>query len=426
MKKLACLVLTLYSGLALGNTVTDYDFPTISQPYNKYEATVIGTLPQAKAELPEEIPFHTESIKIFEDREIPESLFFDEELRYSQALQGDKAPLVFLIAGTGASHNGGKNVGMAKAYYQAGYHVVSLSSPTFMNFVVAGSSTSVPGHAVKDAEDLYHVMEKIWGVLKDDIDVSDFYVTGYSLGAFNTAFVTKLDEDRKVFNFKKALMINPPVSLYNSISLLDRMADNIPGGADNLHQFLNELLEEVGRVYRDAPSVEMNEEFLFQAYQAVKPGTEELAALVGLSFRMSSANMVYASDLMTRYGFIVPSNVKILQNSNQIDYMLMAHQLGFTDYYHAYFYPFHTKGDDQVKKQDYTDRMSLYAIEDYLKTSQKIELIHNVDDIILEPNEIDFFPRVFGDRAKIYPKGGHCGNMLHRDNVNHMISVFSE
>ena len=42
----------------------------------------------------------------------------------------------------------------------------------------------------------------------------------------------------------------------------------------------------------------------------------------------------------------------------------------------------------------------------------------------LEPGEIDFFPRVFGDRAKIYPKGGHCGNMDHRDNVAHMVNVF--
>ena len=53
-------------------------------------------------------------------------------------------------------------------------------------------------------------------------------------------------------------------------------------------------------------------------------------------------------------------------------------------------------------------------------------MIHNQDDLILEPGEIDFFPRVFGDRAKIYPKGGHCGNMDHRDNVAHMVNVFRQ
>ena len=69
---------------------------------------------------------------------------------------------------------------------------------------------------------------------------------------------------------------------------------------------------------------------------------------------------------------------------------------------------------------------SLATIEDYLRSSKKIEVMHNVDDIILEPGEIDFFPRVFGDRAKIYPRGGHCGNMDYQDNVTHMVNVFRQ
>jgi hypothetical protein len=31
---------------------------------------------------------------------------------------------------------------------------------------------------------------------------------------------------------------------------------------------------------------------------------------------------------------------------------------------------------------------------------------------------------VFGARAKIYARGGHCGNMRFRDNVAHMLNVF--
>ena len=74
-----------------------------------------------------------------------------------------------LIAGTGASYDGGKNTNMARAFYQAGFHVVSISSPTHMNFIVAANSSGVPGHAYQDAEDLYRVMERIWDTLKDRI-----------------------------------------------------------------------------------------------------------------------------------------------------------------------------------------------------------------------------------------------------------------
>src|SRR5210317_1510517 len=142
-------------------TVTDYDYP-IS---NRYVATVVGTPTADEADLPERIPFKKQRIKIFPDRTPPDVLFYGEQLIYSQALQKGKAPLIFLIAGTGAPHNGAKNRNMARAFYQAGFHVVSISSPTYPNFVIAASKTGVPGHTVHDAEDIYRVMEAIWARL---------------------------------------------------------------------------------------------------------------------------------------------------------------------------------------------------------------------------------------------------------------------
>ncbi len=187
---------------------------------------------------------------------MPDVFFFDKKLRYSRALQRGPAPLVFLIAGTGAAYNGAKNVNMARAFYQAGFHTVSISSPTSMNFIVAASKSGVPGHTMDDAEDIYRVMERIWDKLKGRIEVTDFYVTGYSLGGFNTAFVTYLDEQKQTFNFRKALLINPPVRLYSSISLLDRMLENIPGGIDNFPQFYDRLVEQLTRVYKRSDSVD--------------------------------------------------------------------------------------------------------------------------------------------------------------------------
>ena len=70
--------------------------------------------------------------------------------------------------------------------------------------------------------------------------------------------------------------------------------------------------------------------------------------------------------------------------------------------------------------------ISLTQIADYLRSSEKITVMHNEDDIILETGEIDFFNEVFGDRATIYPYGGHCGNMNYRDNVAQMLAAFAE
>jgi hypothetical protein len=420
-RSLSLLLVTCFWLPTSWATTESYDYPFD----NTYVATVVGTPEEYRAELPKKIPIKKRSITIF-DRDVPDALWYDKELRYFQVLQKGPAPLVFLIAGTGAAYSGGKNTNMARAFYQAGFHVVSISSPTYMNFIVAASESGVPGHAFQDAEDIYRVMERIWDRLKKKIEVTDFYVTGYSLGGFNTAFVTYLDETKKTFNFRKALLINPPVRLYSSISLLDRMLENIPGGVDNFPLFYNRLVEEIGRVYKYADRVDIGEDFLYQAFEAVDPDNEELAALIGTSFRISSANMAFTSDLMTDFGYIKPKNVRFTKNTSTGEYDAVAHRLGFTDFFHVYFYPWQKRQNPELSRGELIEQMSLKSIEDYLRSAEKIEVMHNQDDLILEPGEIDFFPRVFGDRARIYPKGGHCGNMDYRDNVTHMVNVFRQ
>jgi hypothetical protein len=419
-RAVVALCLLLAAGVTSAS-VQDYAYP-IS---NRYVATVVGTPSEVAAELPEQIPFRKRRIEIFPERELPDVLWYGRDLIYSEALQKDRAPLIFLIAGTGAAHNGGKNRNMARAFYQAGFHVVSVSSPTYPNFVISASATGVPGHAQRDAEDLYRVMEAIWNRLSDKIEVSSFNMAGYSLGGFNSAFVAKLDEERQIFNFRRVLLINPPVSLYNSISLLDRMIENIPGGPDNFDKFFNQLVAAFTEVYKQSDD-DIGEDFLYKAYEALDLKNEELAALIGVAFRLSSGSMVFTSDVMADYGFVKPKGLELDRYADLGIYRQAVYRTGFTDYYHSFFYPFYKEEQPDVSRDDFISAISLESIADYLARSDKFRVMHNADDIILEPGEIDFFPRVFGDRAVIYPLGGHCGNMNYQDNVSHMLNVFTD
>jgi hypothetical protein len=412
--------LCLFFATLSWGAAADYGYPL----KDKYVATVVGTPHEYMADLPKSIPFRTKRITIFPGREVPDVLFYDQDLLYSQALQSRAAPLIFLIAGTGAAHNGAKNKEMARAFYKAGFHVVSISSPTYTNFLVAASKTGVPGHPVHDAEDIYRVMEKIHAELKGDIDITGFNVTGYSLGGFNSAFVAKLDAERQSFNFDHVLLINPPVSLYNSISLLDRMVENIPGGPDNFDLFFKDLVKGFTKVYKRG-SDDIGDDFLYAAYKGMDLQDEELAALVGVSFRLSSSSLVFVSDVMTNYGFVKPKEVILDRTSNLQVYRQVVSRLGFTDYFHEYFYPYYRDNDGAGERDAFMQTASLSHIEDFLRNNPKISVMHNEDDIILEPGEINFFREVFGDRAKIYPYGGHCGNMSYRDNVAHMINTFT-
>ena len=77
-----------------------------------------------------------------------------------------------------------------------------------------------------------------------------------------------------------------------------------------------------------------------------------------------------------------------------------------------------------MDRDGFIEEMSLNSITDYLRGDDRIEVIHNRDDVILAPGEINYFSQVFGSRAKIYPYGGHLGNMEYRENVEYMVGVF--
>jgi len=415
----------LISACALAAT-EDYPFPF----QDPYVATVVGTPPDGRAE-PKPIQganVTRMALDVFGDRKKPEVFWYDRGLRSAVVSQDHKAPLIFLIAGTGASFDSPKNRGMARAFYKAGFHVAAISSSTHPNFIISASSSGFPGHLADDSKDIYRVMELVMKEMGDRIEVTDYYVTGYSLGGAQAAYVSKLDEERRVFNFKKVLMINPPVSLYNSVNLIDDMlAENIPGGPENFDAFFKGVMNAFTEVYTTQKHVEFNDEFLYTVYRHRPPKSDEpLAALIGTSFRMSSANMIFTTDVMTNSGYIVPKNRELSPSESLTGFYKVAHRITFLQYFDELLYPYYKAKQPGLKRQDLLDELSLHSIEDYLRNSDKIYVMHNADDLILQKGEINFFTDVFGSRAKIYPWGGHCGNMDYTVNVEHMLSLFAD
>ena len=154
-------VIVMWASLTFLPTWTgaqSYDYP-ITDPF---AATVVGTPQSLQAELPIDIPVEDFELTVFRDRKIPDVLWYDQTLRYSLVAQDHPAPLIVIIAGTGAGYNSAKMLALQKVFYQAGLHVLSLSSPTHPNFIGAASTTGVPGHLLEDSKDLYRVMTLAW------------------------------------------------------------------------------------------------------------------------------------------------------------------------------------------------------------------------------------------------------------------------
>ena len=421
----------LLGGLILSASAqaVDVDPATYGYPItNPFEATIATTPPQMRPLLPDEDDINQSdyTLNLRPEREhiLPANFWAVKKLTYRMAKQDHPAPLMFLIAGTGAAYDSSLNEYLKKLFYQEGYHVVQLSSPTSYDFMSSASRLATPGISQYDAEDLYHVMQAV-RAQQAKLPVTDYYLAGYSLGALDAAFVSHLDETRKSFNFKKVLMLNPPVNLFTSISNLDKLVQTEVKGINNSTTFYELVLGKLTRYFQDKGRVDLNAALVYDLQNSKERLTnEQMAMLIGTVFRFSSADIVFTSDLINRRGRITPPNYPITEGTSLTPFLKRSLQCDFDCYLTEQVIPMWRAKTDGGSLLQLIDQVSLYALQDYLKNSPKIAVMHNADDIILGPGDLGFLRKTFGNRLTVYPYGGHCGNLNYRVNADDMLEFF--
>jgi predicted alpha/beta-fold hydrolase len=376
-----------------------------------YKATIFGTPPELMYKLKEPTkPYECEII--IEGRRIPDIFWYNEKFYYTTAMQEGEAPLLFIIAGTGSEHDSTKMRFLTQLFYEAGFHVVGLSSPTHMNFVVSFSKYGAPGYVPHDVDDLYRAMKWIKADLEEDHKIRSYSITGYSLGAMHSAFLAKLDEERKDFLFRRVLMLNPPVSLYTSALRFDSWLSPENLGNKTPRQVIDELIEAFSEIYVQSDIVDLDDNFLYALSQHINFSEMDMRAIIAAAFRMSSASMIFSSDVCLNAGYIVPVNKHLSVGDNLMPYTRVSAAITFEDYVDEYLLPYLQFLNPGTTKGELVKNCDLASIKDYLSKSKKIFVLGNEDDIILDSADVDFLRKTFGDRAILFPRGGHCGNIM--------------
>ena len=420
----ALLALVVAPVHAADLTVEEYGFP-LSNPF---EATIAGTPNELRAEVPtdDDIDQADYNLRLRPEREftLPDNFWPVKKLRYRLARQSGPAPLMFIISGTGARYSAGKTEALKRLFYGAGYHVVQLSSPTSYDFMSAASRYATPGISSDDAKDLYRVMQAV-RAQHHKLPVTEYHLTGYSLGALNDAFDSQPDVTRRSFNFKRVLLLNPPVNLYTSITNLDRMVQTRVEGIDNSTTFYELVLGKLTRYFQNKGYVDINDALLYDFQSSTEQlSDEQMAMLIGAAFRFSSADIAFTSDLINRRGLITPINYPISEGTSLTPFFRRALQCNFDCYLTEQLIPMWRARTDGGSVAQLIDQVSLYAVADYLKNSSKIAVMHNADDVILGPGDLGFLRRTLGERLTVYPLGGHCGNLNYRVNSDAMLEFF--
>jgi hypothetical protein len=134
--------------------------------------------------------------------------------------------------------------------------------------------------------------------------------------------------------------------------------------------------------------------------------------------------MIFSSDIMTNGGYVVPKNRFLSATDPLGDYFLVCVHLSLINYFDEYLYPYLLKKRPELTKEAFIDSLGLKGIEGYLKSSSKFGVMTNDNDFILAPGELDYLRQLFGDRTKVYPRGGHLGNLEYRDNMTYFVGFF--
>ena len=398
-------------------------------PLDALAYTVVRTPPAERIELTpleRDRNVSVDRVRPFPGRKVPDVFWYDSAgMSYGLVYQNKRAPLVFLIAGTGGSFNTDTNKLLAQTLHQEGFHVLGFPSPTHPNFIVNASETGVPGRMADDARDLYRVMRMAYQRVKDRIKVSDVHLAGYSLGGTHAAWVAKLDQQEQAIGFDKVLLLNPSVSLYNSVGALDAMYDRrVADDPEAAQAVIDRIFSRFAEVYTREQDVSFDGDFLYRAYAEFQPGVETLETLVGTSFRYALVNLAFTADVMSRGGYMVPPDAELGSTTSLTNFYKHAFRKSFVDYLDSLYLPYFQRQDPALTRERAIHEAGLRPLEGWLTGNPRIGVITNRDDIILEPDEVAWLERTFGSRAVVLPDGGHCGNYQRRDFADALVRFF--
>ena len=409
--------------LILSLTAFSYNFP-IDDPYS---ATIIGSATMMTPGVSENIPLKVYEIQIKDKKDIPDVFWYASKFKFSFSKQKNKkAPLIFVLAGTGSDYNAIRVKFMQRIFHDAGYHTIAISSQMSQQFMISASTNVMPGMLIRDNEDIYKAMKLAYNKIKDQVEVTDFYIMGYSLGGTNAAVLSYIDEKEKAFNFKRVFMVNPPVELYDSAVKLDKYLDDYTGGkTEEIEKLLNTTLYRLkGGLTNEYANI--GADTIYNIVKGDILSDAEKKAYIGLAFRLTSNDLNFISDFITKSHVYTKNPDKVNKYTNMKEYFKAVNFATFEDYVNKVGFPYYKKYNKDFSIEDLKREASLRVIEDYLRTSPKIAAVTNADELILNEKDINYLKDVFKDRLVIYPKGGHCGNMFYKENVDVMVKFVNE
>jgi hypothetical protein len=349
---------------------------------------------------------------------------------YYRAPETKSHSLVFIHSGIGGDGEGPLALLLTEYLNNHGHHVLIVPSIFTKQFVESCSLTGFPGDMPADAKDLINAKNIALNLLKRDhfLNVTDFSMIGYSLGALTAAHIGKVSiEEEGAFDFKKIVMINPPVDLLFGLGTLDNML---------LKELSYNSWKKIKLWYKLSKTFSWSKKSYppsLSTYQNLSKQLEkyhqhEIELIVGKSLS-SSLEDVKKASLKRKNIYIESASEELKQKFKNLPRNEIVKSDSFVSYVEGilvpYFRNFTTKVD--YSAETLNEESSLSALRDYIANNDQVFLMHNQNDFLLrEHSDWDFLQDlVRSENIFLYPFGGHTGNLWFETNRLDIENIFS-
>jgi hypothetical protein len=256
--------------------------------------------------------------------------------------------------------------------------------------------------------------------------ITDIDVLGYSLGGANAAVVKSIDARERKLKIHRAVMINPPVSLFSSVGRLDKLyAVTLGNGDAGIERFYQKLYAALANLYRASDRVTLDQDFLLGAAASVLKTDAEFSAAIALTFRIALVNMFFAGDLYSGAGVVVDPKHPPQPGDSLEETARILRSKPFSEYFSKVFAPFYLRRRPDITIDTLIAQNRLEVIGDALRSDPDYFALTNSDDLILDQAELDWLKTTLGPRIAVYDRGGHLGNLGDRRQASDLLAMLA-
>lgn len=341
------------------------------------------------------------------------------ELHYGYYPQKKTSPLIFIVPDLGGTLANGAMQFLGDLFYQNGFSVITLPSPFSWNFVLSSSRTTLPGITDQDAADLYVAMQLALQDVKNRYkpNFSRIGFVGLGLGGLQGAYIQVLDNKEKKLIIDRYLLVNPLVDLVASLTEVENRASYALDLGDKR---VNEIKSKAFNFVINNMDKDVNDPSFFANLPSrFVLSDKEYQFLTGGLIHTNLADVVLTSQIVKDLG-VLKSKV-----SNWADRHKEVDQLNFLDYFEKFIIPFVTDKSAADPLEYIMSHTNFDAVSESVKNSGSVFIMHNHDDFLIDPSQLNTLTETVGvDHIKIYPLGGHLGNLWYSQNQEDMVNTF--